>query len=120
MRVKFILEHPLLATRKEEIFILNKGYTPVNRKRNYINATRTNKRRKNWHNIGYRGLHMWVRKEMGNPTHCSKCGMPDTGRYRTNIQWANVSREYKRELNDWIALCATCHKHFDLDKIKLF
>ena len=29
------------------------------------------------------------------------------------LHWANISGKYKRSLDDWKALCASCHKLFD-------
>lgn len=41
---------------------------------------------------------------------------------KTNLKhrqyhWANISRSYKRDLSDWVRLCASCHKKSDLAKI---
>jgi hypothetical protein len=58
-------------------------------------------------NVGYKGLHMWLRKDFGNPNRCSMCGK--TG----SIQWANISGEYRRDINDWKQLCSECHGKFD-------
>ena len=29
------------------------------------------------------------------------------------FEWANISGEYKRDLNDWMNLCVSCHKKYD-------
>lgn len=61
--------------------------------------------------VGYVALHSWVSKYLGKPTTCEFCKKTDlTG---CQIHWANVSREYKRDLSDWIRLCAKCHKKYD-------
>lgn len=60
---------------------------------------------------GYDALHMWVRRKLGQPTTCSHC--KQTNLIGTNIHWANVSGEYKREVGDWTRLCVTCHKAYD-------
>lgn len=57
--------------------------------------------------VGYKGLHTWVRRHKGHPTNCSNCGRE--GNHR-QICWANISGLYKRDLNDFIALCNSCHK----------
>jgi hypothetical protein len=62
--------------------------------------------------VSYRGLHAWVRRKLGKPTICSHCSKTDT-RPRI-IQWANVDGKYRRELSDYISLCASCHKIYDL------
>jgi len=57
--------------------------------------------------VGYEALHGWVRKYLGVPLECYKCGS------RKNVEWANKSKEYKRELEDWMPLCKSCHHVFD-------
>lgn len=61
--------------------------------------------------VGYHGLHTWVARQLGKAKKCSDCGR-DSGR----IEWANKSREYKRDVNDWISLCKKCHGKFDSGK----
>lgn len=58
---------------------------------------------------GYDALHDWITKEQGRARdkECAYCGST------SNVVWANVSREYKRELDDWIPLCTVCHFKYD-------
>ena len=64
--------------------------------------------------IGYYGLHAWVRKELGQPETCEFCGKANlTGK---KILWANKSRNYYRDKQDWLRLCASCHRKYDLNK----
>lgn len=58
--------------------------------------------------VGYDALHDWVNRHKGKAKSCSECGKSE-GR----MEWANKSREYKRDLNDWISLCVSCHRKFD-------
>jgi len=60
--------------------------------------------------VGYGALHDWVRRRLGTPTECSFCGKIGT---KHQIHWANVDHKYKRDINDWIRLCAKCHKQYD-------
>ena len=60
-------------------------------------------------NVGLSGLHDWVRKHLGRPKKCEHCGIENAKQY----DWANKSREYKRDLNDWIRLCRKCHLIYD-------
>ena len=60
--------------------------------------------------LNYDALHLWVRRHLGKATVCTNCERSD-GR----IHWANKSREYKKELDDWISLCAKCHVLYDKD-----
>lgn len=67
--------------------------------------------------VGYRGLHLWVEKELGRPMICDNCG-DDTLAPR-KYQWANKSREYKRTTADWTRLCAKCHFAYDRRQLVL-
>lgn len=53
----------------------------------------------------YRMLHFWVEKQLGTPERCEMCGTTEPRRY----DWANISGEYKRDVNDWRRLCRPCH-----------
>lgn len=57
-------------------------------------------------------LHRWVRKKFGKPNFCSLCKSGDKKIY----QWANISGEYKRDITDWVGLCVSCHKRFDIGR----
>lgn len=58
-------------------------------------------------NLSYSGIHQWISKELGKPKECWDCGFTsDNGR---RFHWANISGEYKRDVNDWERLCASCH-----------
>lgn len=63
--------------------------------------------------IGYAGLHQWVKKELGSPSKCEFCAKIAYGH---SIHWANKSHEYKREKDDWIRLCVKCHSQYDRKK----
>lgn len=58
--------------------------------------------------VGYSGLHYWVYRHKGKPSTCEHC-LKNSGRF----EWANKSREYRRDLNDWISLCYSCHDKYD-------
>ena len=57
--------------------------------------------------VGYDALHRWVRREKGIPLSCMVCGS------KRNIQWANKSHEYHRDVNDWISMCVKHHSVYD-------
>ena len=63
----------------------------------------------NWkgENVGYFALHNWVHRYKGKAKICSNCGSDK------NVQWANKSLEYKRDLSDWMELCYKCHRKYD-------
>jgi len=67
-------------------------------------------------NYGWKGeqasyvpIHTWVRRHKGIPKKCSKCGKEGK-----RIHWSNKDHKYKRRLEDYQALCAKCHKEYDL------
>lgn len=60
----------------------------------------------------YQAKHMWVKYHYGRPSECQHCGTTDKRMYH----WANISKEFKRDKNDWLRLCVPCHKRYDLDR----
>lgn len=60
--------------------------------------------------VGYGALHSWVYRVLGKAKKCEWCEN-SSGR----IEWANKSRNYKREVEDWIQLCKKCHYKHDKD-----
>ena len=67
--------------------------------------------------VGYTGLHDWVRREKGSPMSCERCAK--SGGNSHNYHWANISGKYLRDLDDFMRLCVSCHKLFDLGKIEI-
>lgn len=65
-------------------------------------------------NVGYMGIHHWIKKQLGKASKCVVCD----GRESQNYQWANISGEYRRDLSDWIQLCASCHAKYDWGRKK--
>ena len=61
--------------------------------------------------VGYGGLHDWVRLILGRPRKCEHCGRD--GFRRLQIHWANKSHRYLRDVNDWVRLCVRCHRAYD-------
>jgi hypothetical protein len=61
-------------------------------------------------NASYGALHTWVRNHAGTPNYCENCKTSDK---RKRYEWANISREYKRELSDYKRLCVNCHRKYD-------
>jgi hypothetical protein len=63
--------------------------------------------------VGYRALHSWVTRNKGKPNRCEHCFKLERITGKRIIQWANISRQYKRKISDWISLCVPCHKRYD-------
>lgn len=58
--------------------------------------------------VGYKALHQWVRRHKGKPDKCVECGQTEN-----EMWWANISGEYKRDLEDFQAMCLPCHRRYD-------
>ena len=68
-------------------------------------------------NVGYRGIHHWIRKQLGKANYCQDCKLnkvpEDKKRY---FQWSNISGKYLRDLKDWVQRCIPCHMVYDKNK----
>ena len=62
--------------------------------------------------VGYRGLHYWLYRIKGVPKKCAICGMKRTT--PKDLNWANIDHHYRRNPDDYVALCRSCHKIYDL------
>jgi len=58
-------------------------------------------------------IHSWVKRIMGTPNVCDFCGKISDN--KVGMHWSNKDHKYKRDLNDWQRLCASCHKQYDYD-----
>ncbi len=65
----------------------------------------------NWKgdDVGYSALHDWVARQLGKPRECEHC----KSKTKKVYHWANKSGDYKRDINDWIRLCVSCHSKYD-------
>jgi hypothetical protein len=88
-----------------------KGIVPWNKN---LKGFMANEKNAGWkgNNVGYFSLHAWVNRYLGKPTKCEHCGKD--GLTGHQIQWANTNHKYKRNLKDWIRLCAMCHQKYDI------
>lgn len=57
--------------------------------------------------VGYRALHGWVSRQLGKAKRCKVCNTTN------NVEWANISHDYKRDISDWVELCAKHHDEYD-------
>lgn len=77
--------------------------------------------------VSYSGLHHWIKRELGLATKCENkaCVYPRLNAdgklmYKpTKYEWANVSKKYKRDVKDFISLCASCHQKWDLNHLEI-
>ena len=66
--------------------------------------------------VGYQGIHTWVRRKFGRVDHCAFCG--SKGSKKRGCDWANIDHLYTRNRKDWIRLCRKCHYRYDRKMIK--
>ena len=57
--------------------------------------------------VGYHALHTWVRARIPKPKLCVKC------KKNKAFDLANISQQYKRDINDFRWLCRSCHMKED-------
>ena len=62
---------------------------------------------------GYYNKHTWCYRNWGQPLFCEFCGRTDLR--KSQYQWASKNHEYKRTRNDWLRLCVSCHRNYDLE-----
>ena len=59
----------------------------------------------------YTAIHYWIREYGPKKDECEICGNRNI-----YLEWANKNHDYKRDLNDWMFICRSCHKKYDLKK----
>jgi len=80
-----------------------KGIVPWNKGKDFFPKTYKGDK------VGNRVLHNWVARKLGKPSLCWHCGTTTAKRF----EWSNISRTYKRDLNDYQRLCTRCHMDYD-------
>jgi hypothetical protein len=111
-RIKYIGGYKMSEETKEKMSLAKRNMTEENKK----NIGDGHRAEKNgiWKGdeVGYRALHNWVQKYKGKARKCSFCGKNGSGK---QIQWANIDHQYRRVLEDYISLCSSCHKKYDIE-----
>jgi hypothetical protein len=69
--------------------------------------------------VSYSGLHHWVGKNKVKTGICEDCRQDVGNKGRRGTQWANISGEYRRDLDDFRELCPPCHRRFDGSRRKV-
>lgn len=91
-----------------------KGQTPWNKgMTGYTNGGTFMKGQDHPHwqnNPSYSAIHKWIVRNFGRANYCSNDECHKAKRY----DWANISGEYKRDINDWRQLCRSCHTKLDM------
>ncbi len=57
--------------------------------------------------VKYDALHAWIKRRLKKPSCCDNC------RKEKDLDLANISGNYKRDLSDWRWLCRKCHINSD-------
>lgn len=86
-----------------------KGHKP------FGNYFKPNEEHPEWkgNKAGLSSLHYWVKRRKPKPKKCNDCNKKE------KLCLANISGEYKRDINDFEWLCYPCHYQKDWKKIKL-
>lgn len=71
--------------------------------------TKTNEKHHQWKgdDVSYEGLHQWVTRHKPKPKVCEIC------KQKEPYDLANISGEYKRDINNFQWLCRSCHMKLD-------
>ncbi len=116
------------SERKEQVYCNQTCYSKSEElKENSKKSELIKKNKKNkWHfgylkeNVSYGALHDWVRYHKEKTGKCEICETQRSGYQNRDFDLANISGEYKRDLNDFAWLCQKCHKLFDKIKRRNF
>jgi hypothetical protein len=70
---------------------------------------KSNEKNPQWkgNNVSYKGLHAWIKRHKLKPLFCERC------KIKSPRDLANISGEYKRDVNDFEWLCRRCHMKSD-------
>ena len=55
----------------------------------------------------YNTIHRWLRKHFPKTGRCEHCGLDK------KTDWANRSGDYRRDRDDYLELCRSCHVKYD-------
>ena len=97
---------------KNKLRQINIGKKHTQETRNKISNANKGQKSSQWvgDNIGKEGVHLWVKKIKGTPRLCEHCKRTDKKKY----EWANKDHSYKRISSDYIRLCTSCHRKYDI------
>lgn len=85
------------------------GYKHTEESKKKLSLERIDDKNPMWkgNNVGYNALHQYIKRKIKKPEKCSMCNKIK------NLDLANISGKYKRDLTDWKWLCRKCHMIFD-------
>lgn len=108
---KWMTGRKLSEENKRKIIVSLIGRQVSKETRKKIGDAQRGEKNHSWKgdNVGYGGVHAWVKSILGKPNKCEHCGNTNAKKY----EWANKSGKCKRDLNDWMRLCTKCHHKLD-------
>lgn len=89
-----------------------RAYYQENREKRILKSKNTRDAFKKKFGFCYVTLHKWVKDNKTKIGKCVMCGKEG------KTDWANISGEYKRDLDDYQELCQSCHSIYDRQKEK--
>jgi hypothetical protein len=86
-----------------------KGKEASSETRAKLSAQRKNEKHPNWKGdeVSYAGLHQWLYRNKMKSGKCERCGAEGY------TEFANVSGDYLRDVNDFMEVCRSCHWRYD-------
>lgn len=87
-------------------------YKPHSRKtRKRMKGMNSGKKNGMWvgNKVGKVAVHGWIVRTLGKASKCFICG-----KTQGQIDWANRDHSYKRNIEDWVQLCHSCHTIYDI------
>ena len=89
-----------------------KGHEPWNKGKLFLAITGEKHPAWKGDKVGYYALHDWVQSRKGKAKYClyAKTLYSDC---RGQYEWANISQEYERDINDYMSLCNKHHNQYD-------
>ena len=80
-----------------------KKHTPKSRQKMRLAKLETKNPLWRGDNVGYCGLHLWVKARKPKPVFCEECGK------QPPYDLTAINDIYTRDLSDWQWLCRKCH-----------
>lgn len=60
---------------------------------------------------GYYAIHKWIESRFGKPRKCEICKSTKKRKY----EWASIDHRYKRDRLNFMRLCTSCHRKWDIE-----
>lgn len=76
---------------------------------NYCSASCSSQSRWKDGKQGVKSIHQMVKRKLGQPNRCELCNKTEG-----NFDWANKDHKYSKDLRDWMRLCRSCHRKYDI------